>query len=458
MILLTTIVYVAITCLYLVFMRNRWLLNPAPIFVIQQLVMFLGIAALVDARITADRVQLYVYLAALCLFVFGAVAGELFSGLTLSQMRVWWSAPIEVESNPGFNLVLAGLALVSIAVSVAYYVAVGYNMFLLGIWSIITGQGPLQDPSSLRIAAYSTDRYLAAGYVNQFKNILLPLVVSFCIARYALKHKKGDRWAAVCLLPLALVFLLGTGQRYAMFQAGFISIVFLLACLPKTKRRALVSWIVVTTIPLLLFSTLLLGRSVQSVGGASDAVSLAGGFINRFTQDNQACTVIGFRYVYDRPLQLFHGEWARGLGTLIPGHERSVDTGLANEVFAQIYGSPRGTAPVSIWGVAWYDFGFPGVALLGLSLGLFSSFLYARLLRGRKTLVRLLVYAGYSVTIGLWAVGGPDGLANDGFVAILMFGILVRLFATRQGSSLGPLHKRAGRQAPLGLSSYPPAT
>src|SRR5690606_35590972 len=61
--------------------------------------------------------------------------------------------------------------LISATITIIYYVLIGYNVVIL----MLEGSLAFGDYSDLRLASYSGEEYFAPGYVNQFKNVLLPL-------------------------------------------------------------------------------------------------------------------------------------------------------------------------------------------------------------------------------------------------------------------------------------------
>ena len=420
------ITYVVIAAYYLlVLTRHRWLLNAASLFVLQQLGFFIGVVLLSDLNIAADRVHLAVSLGALCFFIVGNLWGRLWAPTPPQSARAFFDAPIcRVESGVPFNALIIIIIISSIIVSIAYYNAVGYNLFLQSIRSMLAGNGALSDIDTLRLRAYAGIEYFAPGYVNQFKNVLLPMSVAYLTARYILLRSRGDLVAASILVVPCLIFLLGTGQRGALFIACCIAGVFFNASLPAKARRKVNTVLVIFLVILLLSGTLVLGRTITQITTMTDIRSLVSELSDRFIVGNQSSAVAGFRYVYGQPPQWLDGEWVRGLESVIPGHERRV--GLASEIFRVFYGSTRGTAPASIWGVAWHDFGLPGVLGLAFALGLSYQWLYATLIRGPKTLARLLVYASLSVILGLWISGALDSPINDGLITVVILMMLIK--------------------------------
>jgi oligosaccharide repeat unit polymerase len=434
MIAAVSCLYIAIALWYLLgITRGRWTLNPGPLFVLQQLAFFFGMLPLLDTAIEADNVHLYMCFGALCMFI----AGNVFCQIALPNARAsgsFWAASIcRVETMKGFNVLIGLIILASIVACVAYYRAVGYNLFMMGLVSVITGRGQLNDVSSLRFHAYSSGEYFAPGYVNQFKNVLFPLLLSYLFARYILLRRRTDLFIVIALFPLCLVFLLGTGQRGPFFLACITTVLFFMACLPRRPKRIVIAMVTVLFIVFMLLSTFLLGRTVTSVQSTRDVATLATEVADRFSTVNQKSAVFGFQYIYEQPLHYGLGEWVYAFKGLIPGHEERLS--LANELNRLVTGTPRGTAPVSIWGEAWYEFGIGGVLGLAFSLGMLYQAVYARLCRGEKTLGRLLTYAGLTSILGMWEIGGPETLFNTGLIAVLMLMMLIKASVKLSGSS-----------------------
>jgi hypothetical protein len=412
--------YVSIAAIYLGLTRRQWQLNPSALFVFVQLVLFLGMLPLFDIDTAADRAHMVVCLATLCLFVAADLIGRFIISIPDRATARWFAAPVQrIEQGILFNWLVGFLIVVSIGVCVFYYNQIGYNFFL----ESLRFGGPLKDASALRLETYASDRYLGAGYVNQFKNFILPLLLMFLVARYRLLHTRFDLIVVVALSPLCLLFLLGTGQRAPLFLVTCTAMMFFNASLPAASRRVLNVAATIVLCVFLLLMTAALGRTTEQLQSWEDLGALTGEIVQRFTSDNQQSAVVAFRYVYDSPPLWLDGEWVKGLQSAIPGHERGRPS-LASEVFFLSFHTLRGTSPASIWGVVWLDSNAWGICVLPIVLGLTYRLLYARLIRGPKTLARLAIYAALCVCLGTWCVGGPDALLNDGlFTIILLMGL-----------------------------------
>jgi oligosaccharide repeat unit polymerase len=442
--------FIILSALYIVFaaaflfwnLRRRWLFNPSALFVLQQLGFFLGILRLLNMGFPADVAHFAILCGTLVLFFAANMLSQHMHPVSQRDAYAWRAAPILViEDGFFFNAVIFGVVAASILVCIYYYQQVGYNVFLLGVGAVLQGNEALGDIASMRLHTYAGSTYMAAGYVNQFKNTLLPLLTALLFARGILKRRRFDVFVALAVSPFCLAFLLGTGQRGPLFFAGLTAFAFFNATLPGSSRRRMNVVLIFLLGTLFAVTTLILGRKVSQVHSVSDVQDLAGDMIGRFTTDNQLSAVAAFRYVYDRDPQLLDGEYIHGLETLIPGHERKL--ALSNIVFQSMFGDSRGTAPASIWGTVWYDFKLPGAIVLALLLGYLYHYVYYVLIRTPKTLGRLATFCGVYVVLGMWAIGAPDSLLNNGLLALLILGGLFKLARRISGNDPGRSRKGA---------------
>ena len=446
---LVVICYLILAAYYLgYFTRGRRLLNPGALFVFSQLVVFTGTLSLTEPGIVADEAYLVVMLIGLLTFVMGSVIVSLLMPISRSKVKQWWASEQKVENQELFNSKLYGLLIVCILISSVYYYFVGRILFIEAFLSLISGQGQLDDVAGMRLDAYAGDRYLAPGYVNQFKNVLLPLLLAFLGARYILLKRKSDLWTALFLSPFSLIFLVGTGQRAAFFWVFCILSIFFWGVLPRKSGRRANILLMMGAVLLLSILTVILGRVSQDANPLSS-------LFERIFHDNQISGVVAFRYLYDLPT-CWGSEWGERLVGLLPGYRGST---LDNDIFSIMYVSRRGTSPPTIWGSAWYNFGYIGVIVFGFSLGTIYQLIYRRLLSKPRTLFRQLIYAAFTIILGLWLAGGPDTLANTGLVTICMLKFLLTISTRRfSGNALWRRNGNLSSSAPTLYYEMPPET
>lgn len=168
----------------------------------------------------------------------------------------------------------------------------------------------------------------------------------------------------------------------------------------------------------------------------------------RIVFDNQFSGWVAFRYLSAKPTQ-WGREWVDGILGILPGHPGS---SLAGEVFEYLYGSDRGTAPVSMWGSVFYNWSWLGIVLFPVVLALVADRL-VKLFRSidNPSSLEAVGYAGVSAVLGNWVVGGPEFLLNTGLVASSFLWWLGRRIRRRTAQDQG----RRSRRSRLGATSSP---
>lgn len=431
-------------CLYyLMVIRRVGLLTPESLFVYMNLLMAVGSLPLLDPGREADEVHGYVLAYTLTCFM-------LVSGVVhLSRPKPRTSLAYEVVAfRPSIAYWI--LFVLSVTVVVIYYFAVGYSALLRGLANTVSGGS--EDVAGLRVDSYSGSRYFFPGYVNQFKNVLLPALTVVLVTYWARSGRQ--RWLSAGLLSVIVLFgLLGTGQRgaFVTFAMTLLAFVYLMEKRAFPRRGAI---IVLLVVPVVMLSTVALGRSNNSYSANAGAVARSATVLSelqgRILQDNQQSSVVGFRYVYESEEVQGGREWGRSLAGVLPG-DRGSD--LPSRIFTQMFGSTRGTAPPSIWGSIYHNFGLGGVAIAPVVLALIIGKITrkAAIPRQRNTL-EVVGIAGVLTTVGLWVVDTPVFLLNTGLVVYMVlwaWGVRasrVNTSETAVGSG-GPVSTRVGSTA-----------
>lgn len=404
-------------------MRVPWIANPAVWFILNQLRMAFGTFFFLECNYRPeDCVYLLAMLTVIIFFIIGASMVKAMSSCSVAFITRWRSLPIQAETGKHFSLLISIFIIVSIVISALYFYFVGYNMFLLGIYSQITGQDLIQDAATMRLASYSGASYFAPGYVNQFKNTLLPLLVSYLGLRSYLLGRRRGLILSIMLTPIVIILLLGTGQRGAFVLAWVCFIIFLLAVFRHLKWRRLALSIAVV-VALFLITSLIIGRGIQEIKDANDLLQLSLEMPSRVFIVNQSEGVVSFRYIYSTETA-WGSNWLADVKQMLPGLKDPNFTPLPHLIFEQLYGSTRGTSPLTLAASLWYNFHIIGITLAPLLLGIIYQTVYHRLVRGPKTLFRLATFSALAGVLGLWAAGGIDTLLNKGVAAILLFYIL----------------------------------
>jgi hypothetical protein len=406
------IVIILILLLYMATVgRTIGLLSALSIFCYMQAIMAIGIMPTLSWANAADRTHGALILAT---FVIVATFGSLVVAAVPRNTLKTHQLTVKVV-QPRFRIY--ALIAVSIAISLLYFRAIGYLAVFEGLKSATSGSET--DVAALRLKSYTGANYFYPGYVNQFKNALLPALVVVVITNL---FSVSSRFRYVLAAPLALVtviLLLGTGQRGA-FATFAIALTLYIYYLNREAFLRRITPIVAISLTIFLGSTYALGRSSAALADTSNGIEqvavLLREVVFRIFGSNQESATAGFRYIYDLPTQ-GGADWILNIRGLLPGFSGS---DLDNRIFASIYGSARGNAPLSLWGSAFYNFGFVGTlafaALMGAVLALLSG-VYAR--RSQLSTLSAIGYAGVVMTTSTWIAGTPVVLLNLGLVVYL---------------------------------------
>lgn len=382
--------------------RRNALVSADTIFVMVQLMMVYGTYPLIDQSSAVEREYMSILL--LCVYVY-LVASFIFGAVLTPGER---SYRVLVH-RPGGGVKLS--LVLSVAVVSAYFYAVGYVTVFQGLSNLASG-GQENDIATLRLESYAGSRYLFPGYVNQFKNSLLPglalVVVTFWIS------KRPRRYISSLLLILvAFIGLVGTGQRGAFVIAFLVGLTYLYL-LNRRRFAGRASVALVVFIPLMIGLTAALGRNAATdsadrglIGNMSEQV------LNRFISSNQQSGIAGYVYTHSKPTA--NGvEWIQGIVGMLPGVRGST---LSSEIFATLYGGTRGTSPPSLWGSVDYNFGPAGLVLVPIILAFINQWVACRSLLGTEhNTLEVVGWAGVNVSLGMWTAGGPVFLFNVGLV------------------------------------------
>lgn len=391
--------------------RERGVLTLDGVFVLTQWFMTVGTLVLLDPHNRADSTYAYVMTVPFAIYVSLSILIFQVGRAEGKAEGTKFSRPIVYR--PTFAI--GALTLVAVVITIAYYRAVGYNVFLLALSEGFSGTSTT-DYTTLRLDSYSFTHYLFPGYVNQFKNVILP-TLSLVTAIYLSRWRNAARFVIVpILLVVSIVGLLGTGQRGAFIQFGLMLVVFIYYYdRQRFAKRALV--IGCLALPFLFISTLILGRSASTLAQDSSSFGkfgvLASELWKRFFHDNQWSGQMSFRYIYGRPVQNGR-DWIDAVLGILPGNPGSK---LPSLVFKSLYGTDRGTAPPSTWGSAYYNFGWLGViGLAALLAVVYQSVSQKCALATKMNTLQLAGMCGVIVVLGNWVVGGPEYLMNAGGV------------------------------------------
>lgn len=416
---LATIITMATIAHYLLTVRPQGLLTLNGLFVLSQWVMVFWTLNGLDATVPADR-------------TYAAVLSTAFGAYITASTVMRWITPsaacTQKDCSPTISVYKPTFAIrlllySSMFVTLIYYRAVGYNVFLQGLSGLASDTSA--DYTTMRLESYAGSRYLFPGYVNQFKNTILPCLTIVTVTYLFHAQRPRHRLISACLIAVTLIALLGTGQRSPLVLCIFTLLIYMHHVQrDQFARRALAMG--GAALPLLLVTTLLLGRSSEALADAGPLETVKVLFsevMRRFFMDSQWAGQMAFRYTFGLPIQ-DGAEWAAAILGILPGNEGST---LSSEVFAMLYGSSRGTAPPSLWGSVYYNFGWLGVIAFPVLLGCAFQVVTMRALqRSRLSTFEAVSMAGFVAVTGNWIASGPDYFLNSGALTWAILWVIAR--------------------------------
>ncbi|XKH53515.1 oligosaccharide repeat unit polymerase [Citricoccus nitrophenolicus] len=411
--------------------KSLRLLNPGSIFLGMQLLMAYGTSSLLDLSVEADAVHWSVIAVSYFAFAFASLILCISDHLYSRRSGRASARPAYIVAV-GARPAVVALVVLSVLISTAYFAAVGYNVLLEGLGGSLSSD----EAAQMRKNSYSGEQYFFPGYVNQFKNSLLPALVLVLVV-WAYSARKAYRHImSVGLSVISLMFLMGTGQRGATVTVFIITVVFAGYLGSRYLRRTAIL-VASIGIPVFFLGSLVLGRSSAEYEAADTGLERVGvlfsELVARIVDSNQGSSLEAFRYVHGIP-PVWGRDWLDTLVGLLPG---ASGTNLANIVYKNMYGTLEGTAPPSLWGSVYHNFGFGGSVVVALALGAFYYFIGRSMARATVSNTLAAVgMAGTAAVLGTWIAGGPEYLANTGIGVYVLLWIWGLRIAGRNGGEM----------------------
>ena len=390
-----------LTILGMFILRKISIVNPLFMYFIFNWIMVFGCFNFLDFNRQDDYAHGFI----LTLTPVALLTGYFFAigNLNINNLftAFWSKLPIEISQKKNKKILI--LYIITIFLSLIYYQIVGYNLMFQTLTSTV------DDFVTMRLGAYSGDKYFAPGIFNQFKNTIFPILFIYYL--HIIQDKKIKYFYGVIVGFILIYCVAGTGQRTFLITSGII-IFYILLALNRGKISPKTLGLVGTVI-FFLFSFL----SVNLKRTENDSFfSGIEGLLYRIMDSNQYSAITGFRYIYSQNIQYGY-EWYLSFIGLIPGVKGS---DLSNRVFEILFGGTRGTAPLNVWGSAYHNFGFAGSMFLGIAIGFFYTKTYIRFLRGNFTIIRVCIYAGLFAYLSSWIAGAPTQLINNGLLGCVL--------------------------------------
>ena len=406
--------------------------------------MAVGTFAMIDPNNSSHVVYSLLFFLSILVFVLVTAGYISKNNVIVDLKRFSVSGPVDDTANA--KMITGIMFAFCLLVTIAYYNAVGYNLLA----SLFLGGG-VEDYSTMRISAYSGasdsgSQYFAPGYVNQFKNVLLPMT-AVAIAIWIRQSGNKLLFFGFCAftIPAVILAVAGTGQRgYLFYTSGALFFSFVLHSLGRqgVKLRVAMLWGTPVVLLFLVMTAAYYGRSDQ---GALIALRDT---VMRFTSIQQVSGLAGFEYISGLDPQWF-GDWLKALRGILPGFEGSM---IAHDIHAILYGSYRGTAPLSPIGSAYYNGRILGVVFLFGALGFFYARAYHIYLKGPRTVLRALGYGFMFFYMAMYLADSPVSLIDGGVLAVVIFLWLVQIVSARHRlpTGRGAVHRPRARGHFLG--------
>lgn len=408
------IVYILINVCFCLYEFSKRYISAGLIVSVGQLLMFCGIAKLASFDVKADVILIGLYLLGYLFFI----------SFYIILCRDYDVSSIPFNTKDKISLyqyrILYCMIIGSTLISIAFFALSGVNIIQTMISAIVTRSST--DISQLRKAITFTR---GSGAVYQLRNFVLPLSVMF----FVIFEKGKKRYFGIIFLPITILLLIGSGQRAGLVFLILISIVSVLfsvkigknyvntdVSLARTAKKRKKRIYIITALLVIAFAMLTVLNGRDQVSG-----SLVKAVQDRFLNDNQACAILGFRYIYNRDIT-YGADW---FNMFIDLFRENQYTPVSALIHAQLYGSLEGTAPPCIWGSAYYNFGVFGIVLNALFLAFMSKTLYAGLCRKENNSLRLLMYGALFVLFGTWVADSPIMLLNGGFLVVIFMILLL---------------------------------
>lgn len=399
--------YICFNLFFVFYYYKRDYFAPLMIFLIFQLIMYVGLIKIVDFNNSSDLKLIFLYFIAL----FGLIVGDQFVFMRNKKyVKMNYS---KLNGTQGERIIL--LMIFSFMACYFFFTNLGLNLFEM-IKSIIAGD--------LNFSEYrkSVNFAIGSGYIYQFRVFILPFLVFYTI----ICEKKYLRVLGIILIGPMFFFLIASGQRAGLIKAMCMFGMMILFLnyygegKPIWKNKLFIATGILTII-LFLLLTILNGRHIVSG-------SLFGAIYDRFIFDNQYAAKYAFRYIDSEPTQ-WGRDWYNMFLDILPGKNSYVS--IAAKTHAFFYGSYEGTAPPCIWGSTYYNWGILGVFIFSMIIGSVYRQIYEMMFAKPLTKFRLCLFAYLFVSMGMWMADSPMYFFDEGTITFIILYFAVKLFSGR---------------------------
>ena len=416
----------AVTCAIvlhvLLVARRRLILGPETLF--------LGLAvgtylATLAASIRSGSLDGMRYASFIGLGIVSFVLGAVVANLLLRfdhrrELDAFVARPWLDDLHGAIRSLALFIGAVAVAVAVAYYVSLGAFVPLMAFRAFLqSGTAAMVTTYNELRASTRSGTYLGLGYVVQFKDVLLPLVASLFVVQYRLRSPLRSLLVASTFTIAVLAVASGTGGRFALAMVGLLFLALGVAPYMRpaqlTRIQNLAAGVVL--VAALTGLTLMMGPRGQQ--GPFESILWAPyQVLERVCVGPARERLIVFEWFLSGEEAQLGSAALEGLGIALPGPS---EYNLPNQLHELLYGGATGNVALDVWGGLWYDWHWKG---LGIAVGLGALFhgAYVLLLRGRKSVVRVVALTHAGLILGL----APDlhVLLLRGFATVHIFLLL----------------------------------
>ncbi|MGX0904625.1 hypothetical protein ACSSV8_003215 [Roseovarius sp. MBR-79] len=307
---------------------------------------------------------------------------------------------------------------VSIIITILYYVAQGGLIYSKIAFT--------DDIAGARLSYYATLDG-GAGYVNQFKNILMPVTAAVIFLNL---DKRFRIIFAVTTFPVLVLLMTGTGQRFPLAFA-FLFFAFAYTILKGVS----VSSRVIVRLALVLFIFIAIFGFLSDLQGRSDAgyTKAFSHILERVLLLNQTGNLLTFNYLDTRGF-VWGSDWIQDIIGISPFAKPS---SIGNELFSVLWGSLRGNSAPSLATSVYYNFYIPGLIVVPAAMA-YSLVFIAKKIEGKCAMPsKFLALVFMGMTMGGWVSGGILSPLNTGLITMIIFMINVRFVLRRHNRAFG---------------------
>jgi oligosaccharide repeat unit polymerase len=315
------------------------------------------------------------------------------------------------------------MLIISLIAIAMFYLLNGIPLFQ-SITSLLKGQN--FDITSARVeATYSSNRYFGAGYLEQFRIVILPLINGILIIsaiRGNLKAKK----VLLFLIPITFLVLMGTGQRWPIFLfIVFLVILFSLSNLDLSIVKRRLYPIIILFIVFLFVLTLLNSRYEAASAGQSQFILVLQNLLDRLFVVQGSAVSTTVEYMNFQEFR-YGSTWITNIKSLLPGPS---DITFSRELFAYRFGSlSRGNVPIPIFTEMYVNFGIWGVTIGSVIFGYILGFCEWVYLRKIKSYFSIPVFAMFLTGIVFSTISGFASFINFGSLGALLYLVVFSVF------------------------------